>query len=61
LYAVYCKNVKYSRDTTGGKRYTADVKIPGRTVIVTGASSGIGKETAKELARRGAYIIIAKY
>jgi len=33
--------------------YTGKERIPGRTVIITGASSGIGKETAKELANRG--------
>jgi FlaA1/EpsC-like NDP-sugar epimerase len=44
------------RDTAGGQKYTNEVKIPGRTVIVTGASSGIGKETARELAKRGMYI-----
>lgn len=34
-------------------------KMNGKIVIVTGANSGIGKETAKELARRGAKVIMA--
>jgi NAD(P)-dependent dehydrogenase (short-subunit alcohol dehydrogenase family) len=31
----------------------------GRTVIITGANSGLGAVTARELARRGAKIIMA--
>lgn len=49
------------KDYIGGQRYDVDVKkdAKGKVVIVTGANTGIGKETVWELARRGAKVYMA--
>jgi retinol dehydrogenase 14 len=36
-----------------------DVDLSGRVAVVTGANRGMGKETARELARMGAHVILA--
>lgn len=42
-----------------GDMFQKETKIDGKVVIVTGANSGIGKETAIELARRGGKVYLA--
>lgn len=53
LLAVYAY-AQYTLGVCKSKR-----RMDGKTVIVTGCTSGIGKETARDIAKRGARLIMA--
>ena len=57
ILALLCLLKLYVYVSTGVCKSKASMN--GKTVIVTGCTSGIGKETARDLAQRGARLIMA--
>uniref|UniRef100_A0A914DWN9 Uncharacterized protein n=1 Tax=Acrobeloides nanus TaxID=290746 RepID=A0A914DWN9_9BILA len=52
------KKPKYCGSTTALK-VLKDVDLTGKTILITGTTAGIGRETARSLALKGAHVVIA--
>lgn len=53
------KSFPHSRDQRQGEKFNKKILATDKVVIVTGANVGIGLETARELAKRGAHVYMA--
>lgn len=49
----------YRYTFVNGRKANINVDLSGKVIIITGSSDGIGKETAKTLASKGAHIVFA--
>jgi 3-oxoacyl-[acyl-carrier protein] reductase len=58
FFRVFVMSVSQTKRLTHARRVTMQVDLSGKTALVTGASRGIGRAIAMELARSGATVLI---
>ncbi|KAK3925666.1 Retinol dehydrogenase 12 [Frankliniella fusca] len=59
ILATIVAIISMIRAYMGGKTYKSEKRLEGKVVIVTGANTGIGFEVAKDMASRGAQVVLA--
>ena len=47
------------RSWAAGGICTSEARMDGKTIVITGCNTGIGFETAKDLSKRGARVVMA--